>query len=200
LTDKKRKIIFDLDETLYVDNSLRQRREQAILEFLGDKSKTYLELKKSRGTIASLSEMGISKEVFYNIIEKVEINLKKDKKLRKIIKNLKEKFEIIVLSNVSKNLVKKTLGIIGIIDLIDNYYGADCFSRQKPCTECFSMVKKGDICIGNNYEKDLEVPRSIGAITILIGKDDKRPDFCAKGIHKIEKIISKLYSKSTKYD
>lgn len=189
MTDKKRKIIFDLDETLYIDSSLRQRREQAILEFLGDKSKAYLELKKSKGTIASLSEMGISKEVFYNIIEKVEINLKKDKKLRKIIKNLKEKFEIIVLSNVSKNLIKKTLGIIGIIDLIDNYYGADCFSQQKPSAECFFMVEREDICIGNNYEKDLEVPKSRGAITILIGKADKRPDFCGKSIYDIKRII-----------
>jgi len=189
---KKRKIIFDLDETLYADSSLRQRREQAILEFLGDKSEVYLELKKSKGTIASLNEMGISKEVFYNIIEKVEINLKKDKKLRKMIKNLKKKFEVIVLSNVSKNLVKETLEKIGIIDLIDNYYGADCFSQQKPSVECFFMVERGDVCIGNNYEKDLEVPKSRGAITILIGKDDKRSDFCGKSIYDIERVIQNI--------
>jgi len=197
--DKKRKIIFDLDETLYSDTSLRERREKAILEFLGDKKELYLKLKKTRGTIASLKKLRISKEIFYSIIEKVKIRLKKDKRLRETIKKLKDKFEIIVLSNVSKGLVEKTLKKIGIVDLIDNYYGSDCFSQQKPRTECFFMVKKGDICIGNNYEKDLEVPKNLGAITILTGKNDIRPDFCAKDIYEIEKIISKLYSKSTKY-
>jgi FMN phosphatase YigB (HAD superfamily) len=192
LTDKKRKIIFDLDETLYADTSLRQRREQAILDFLGDKKKKYLELRQSMATIASLNKLGISKEVFYSIIEKVEINLKHDKKLRKILEKLGERFELIVLSNVSKNLVRKTLEKIGIIDLIDDYYGADCFKQQKPHAGCFSMVKRGDICIGNNYEKDLEVPGSMGAITILVGKKDKRPDFCAKNIYKIERIISEM--------
>jgi len=194
LIHKKRNIIFDLDETLYMDNSLRQRREQAILAFLGDKSKKYLELRKNGGTIASLKELGISKELFYSIIEKVEINLNPDEKLRKIIEKLKNNFKIIVLSNVSKNLVKKTLEKIGIIDLIDDYYGADCFSQQKPCIECFSMVRKGDICIGNNYEKDLEVPGSIGAITLLIGKNDKRPDFCAESIYDTPSIISQIES------
>jgi len=190
--DKKRRIIFDLDETLYADSSLRQRREQFILDFLGEKKEEYLELKKSEGTITSLKKLGISKNIFYSLIEKVELDLKKDEKLREIIKKLKRKFEIIVLSNVSKNLVKKTLEKIGIIDLIDDYYGADCFSQQKPCVECFFMVRKKDICIGNNYEKDLEVPKSMGAITILIGKNDKRSDFCVKKIYEIEKTIQKI--------
>ena len=195
----KRKIIFDLDETLYGDSSLRERREKAILDFLGERKKKYLRLKKDMGTIASLNKLGIDKKVFYNIIEKVEINLKKDIKLRKIIKQLRKEFEIIVLSNVSRGLVEETLKKIGIIDLIDNYYGSDCFSQQKPALECFFMIKKEDICIGNNYEKDLEVPKNLGAITILTGKNDIRPDFCAKDIYEIEKIISKLYSKSTRY-
>ena len=189
MTYKKRKIIFDLDETLYADTSLRQRREQAILDFLGEKKKKYLEFRKSNATIASLNKLGISKKVFYNIIEKVEINLKQDKKLRKILEKLGERFELIVLSNVSKNLVKKTLKKIGIIDFIDNYYGADCFKQQKPHASCFFMVKKGDICVGNSYEKDLKVPGGMGAITILIGKKDKRPDFCTKNIYEIKGII-----------
>ena len=188
----KRKIIFDLDETLYGDSSLRERREKAILDFLGERREAYLKLKKTRGTIASLNKLGIDKKGFYDIIAKVEINLKKDIKLRKIIKQLKKEFELIVLSNVSKGLVAKTLKKIGIIDLIDNYYGSDCFSQQKPSLECFFMVKKGDICIGNNYEKDLEVPQGKGAVTILIGKDDSRPDFCVKGVHDILKVINQV--------
>jgi len=188
--DKKRKIIFDLDETLYNDSSLRERREIAILEFLGDRKESYLELKKTLGTIASLKELGLNKGVFYSIIEKVEIRLKKDERLRGIMEKLKDNFELIVLSNVSKGLVEKTLKKIGILDLIDHYYGADCFSQQKPSLECFFMVKTGDICIGNNYEKDLEVPKSIGAITILVGKKDIRSDFCVKDIHDILKVIN----------
>jgi len=190
--DKKRKIIFDLDETLYSDTSLRQKREQAILDFLGDRREAYAKLKKNMGTIASLAQLGIKKEVFYKIIEKVEINIKKDKKLRETIEKLGKEFQIIVLSNVSKNLVKKTLEKIGIFDLIDNYYGSDCFNRQKPSAECFFMVGKKDICIGNNYEKDLEFPKSKGAITILIGKDDARSDFCVKSIYEIERVITNM--------
>ena len=190
----KKKIIFDLDETLYEDNSLRQRREQAILKFLGEKKKKYLELRKKKGTIASLTNLGVNKEMFYSIIEKVEINLRQDEKLREIIKILKNNFKIIVLSNVSKSMVKKTLEKIGIIDLVEDYYGADCFRQQKPHIDCFYMVKKGDICVGNSYEKDLEVPKSMGAITILIGKDDRRPDFCINSIYGIGGAISQIES------
>ena len=184
------KIIFDLDDTLYNSKELREKRERKILEFLGDRSKEFQELRKSNTTIGSLSKLGIDRGAFFKIMEEVPINLNKDEKLRVILKNLKERCRLIVLSNISYSCVKKSLEQLGIIDLIDKFYGGDNFLASKPSEEIFSIVEKGDICVGNNFNKDLLVPKKKGAVTILISeKNNPDSDFTIKSIYDIEKVI-----------
>ncbi|MBW2995531.1 HAD family hydrolase [Candidatus Woesearchaeota archaeon] len=185
-------IIFDLDDTLYVSRSLRKRRENAIVRFLGEKAKEYYDLKTKFNTIAALEKLGISKETFYKLMESVKITLKSDFRLRRILKRLKKDFKLIVLSNSSSLCVIETLKQLGILDLIDQFYGGDCFSKTKPDKQFFSIVKKGDICVGNNFKKDLLIPKRKGAVTVLIGnKGDAR--FKISSIYEIEHLISNKY-------
>ena len=184
------KIIFDLDDTLYSSKELREKRERKILEFLGNRSEEFLELRKSNTTIGSLSKLGINKETFFKIMEEVPINLNKDEKLIGILKNLKERHKLIVLSSISYSCVKKSLEQLGIIDLIDKFYGGDNFLTSKPSEEIFSIVEKGDICVGNNFNKDLLIPKKKGAVTILVSdKENPSPDFTIKSIYDIEEVI-----------
>ena len=184
------KIIFDLDDTLYSSKELREKRERKILEFLGNRSEEFLELRKSNTTIGSLSKLGINKETFFKIMEEVPINLNKDEKLIGILKNLKERHKLIVLSSISYSCVKKSLEQLGIIDLIDKFYGGDNFLTSKPSEEIFSIVEKGDICVGNNFNKDLLIPKKKGAVTILVSdKENPSPDFTIKSIYNIEEVI-----------
>jgi len=188
-----KKIIFDLDDTLYKSEELRDAREKAILELLGERAEFYISLREKQGTIKSLSEMGISRKEFFKIMESVEINLEEDFILREILQNLKKDYTLIVLSNISKLCIEKTLKALGILALIDEVQGGDCFINPKPHEATFSVVGRGDICVGNNFAKDLLVPKTKGAITILITeKPDSRADFNIRSIYEINKIIDQL--------
>jgi FMN phosphatase YigB (HAD superfamily) len=187
----KKRLIFDLDDTLYKSAELRAEREKAILEFLGEKKKDYIELKnRGNGTIASLKELGISRERFYEIIEKVPIGLEEDRRLIDRIEKLSKRFELIILTNISTKIANKTLDSLGIRNFFSKVLGSDNFEHSKPHISCFrGIVRPGDICIGNNFEKDLEIPELFGAVTIIVGKKDNRADFFTSEIYDIESIL-----------
>lgn len=188
-----KQIIFDLDDTLYDNSLLRKKREEAILEFLGDKKEDYLELKKGYGTMESLSMLGFTKKDFFKLMNSVPIDLEKDLGLIALFEKIKKDFKIIILSNSSDLCIKESLKKLGIFDFIDVYYSSEHFENFKPCIECFFMVQKGDICIGNNFKKDLEIPKKLGAITILIGNsNDISADYNLENIYQLENIIEKL--------
>src|SRR3989339_834960 len=165
------KIIFDLDDTLYVSDELRNNREKVILDFLGDRAGEYFELKKENSTMKSLEILGISNLEFFKLMSNVTINL----------------------NNSSKFCVKETLVQLGIFDLIDSYYSAQDFGKIKPCEECFFMVDKGDICVGNNFKKDLEIPKQKGAITIFVGGFHKDADKSIKNIYELNNFLKGGY-------
>jgi HAD superfamily hydrolase (TIGR01549 family) len=186
-----RQIIFDLDDTLYKSEKLRASREKAILDFLGEKNVEYEMLKKSRGTIESFRLLGFEKREFFELMNGVEINLEKDERLIKIFERLNKTFRVVVLSNSSKSCVRQTLEKLGILHLIDEYYSSEDFDEQKPSIECFSMIEKGDICVGDNFKKDLSVPKKLGAVTIHLG-DSSDADFRINNIYELEELLDKF--------
>ena len=190
------KIIFDLDDTLYQNSKLRNSREQAILKFLGEKKSQYIELRKTKGTIKSLEILGISREKFNEIVSSVPISLQKNLKLIKILSELKKEHKLIILSNNSNYIIKKTISQLGINNLVDEYHGTDDFSSIKPSHEFFSLVKKEDIVIGNNFKKDLAIPKEKEAITILISKENNQlADYTIPSIYQLLTIIKKIKSR-----
>jgi len=186
-----KKIIFDLDDTLYIDNGLRKEREKIILDFLGDKKCDYLKLKLKNNTLNSLINLGFQKKDFFKLMNRVSINLNKNERLIKILGVLRQSYRLIVLSNSSRDCVEKSLEKLGILNLIDEFYTGEDFEHPKPDRRCFFMVKKGDIAVGNNFKKDLEIPKKLGAKTILIGGKDFRADIIIKEIYELGKILSK---------
>jgi len=184
-----RAIIFDLDDTLYDNKDLRIAREKAILDFLGNKKWKYKELKENYSTLESLKRLGFEKSHFFRLMDKIPITLEKDPRLIKMFKKLKERFKMIVLSNVSAFCVEETLRRLGILEMVNEYYSGEDFKNQKPAKECFCIVKRGDICVGNNFKKDLEVPKQKGAITILVGEEEQNADFRIDNIYELESVL-----------
>jgi FMN phosphatase YigB (HAD superfamily) len=186
-------IIFDLDDTLYKDKELRGKREQAIVSHLGQKVEKYRELKKIMTTTKALAFVGVDRKQFYSILNSVEINLKQDIALSKLLSDLKKSYKLVVLSNSPFECVAKTIEKLGITLKIDEIYSGDMFNMPKPSEESFTIVKKGDICIGNNFEKDLLIPKQKGAVAVLISeKNDCRADFVINSIHDLPAVIDKL--------
>lgn len=191
-----KKIIFDLDDTLYVENNLRKKREDAILNFLDNRKEEYFKLKeKKNGTIESFKLMGFSRQDFFKIMENVPIFLKKDNRLIEILNQLKKRYNIYILSNSSEKNVKETLNQLGILNLVNEYYYGEKFYNEKPAKECFFMVESGDICVGNSFKKDLNIPKKMGAITILVGSQNDEADYCIEEIYDILEVINKIENK-----
>lgn len=184
-----RKIVFDLDDTLYKNENLRKKREKAIMDFLCDKKEEFYELKKTNSTINSLKKLGIGKEQFFNLMNLVPISLKKDSKLIKILERLRKEYRIILLSNNSGFCVNETLKKLGILHLFDEVFNGEDFKSQKPSKECFFMAEKNDVFVGNNFKKDLEVAKRMGAITIFVGEGEHDADFKINSIHELEKVL-----------
>ena len=192
------KIIFDLDDTIYNSPELRENREKAILEVLGDRVDEYFEMKKKYTTTKSLELLGITRKEFYEILKSVPINLKKEEKLVDFFKELSNNFRLIVLSNSPKKCIVDVLENLGLIEIIHEIYGGDDFNEPKPSEESFFMVEKGDVCIGNNFKKDLEIPKKKGAITIFVSKEKNRlseADFIIESIYELKDILDNLPKK-----
>lgn len=188
-----RKVIFDLDDTLYQSKELRTQREEALLKFLGERKSEYLELRKHNSTLKSLEKLGISREKFYEEMEKVPITLEKDENLRKSLEKLKENRRLVVISNISTKCVRETLERLGVLDLVDEYYGGDKFKQSKPAEENFSIVDAGDLCIGNDFRKDLEIPKKKGATTVLVSESfNPAADFTIKNIHELNSMMDRF--------
>jgi FMN phosphatase YigB (HAD superfamily) len=187
------KIIFDLDDTIQADKSLRRKRERAILARLGNKAEDYRELKKTNCTTKALEKLGISRQEFYKILESVPIRLKKDKKLVKLFSKLKQNNKLIILSNSPKKCVNEILAKLGLEEYFDKVYSGNSFSNPKPSEEVFSIVEPGDICVGNSFAKDLEIPKKKGAITILVS-DIPNPEahFNIKSILELPRVLLDL--------
>lgn len=189
------KIIFDLDDTVYNNSELRGNREKAILNVLGNRAGEYNKLRKIYSTTKSLEILGITREEFYEILKSVQINLKKDEKLIDFFKELSNRFRLIVLSNSPKKCAADVLECLGLTEIINEIYGGDSFSEPKPSEESFFMVEKGDICIGNNFKKDLEIPGKKGAITIFISKEKNilfRANFVIESIYELKDILDNI--------
>lgn len=186
-----KKIIFDLDDTLYYNKELKKAREEIILDFLGKRRGEYLELRKNNGTIKSFELMEIGKRKFFELMDSFFVYIEKDLRLIKMFRNLNKRYKLVVLSNNSHKNVEYVLQKLGIFDLIDDYYSAENLDCFKPDQRCFFMIEKGDVCVGNNFEKDLKTPKQLGAITILLG-DSIEADFNIQDIYELESLLSSL--------
>ncbi len=192
-----RRIFFDLDDTLYKSDELRMRRENAIQKFLEEEGKIgeYLFLKKQYNTIRSFEMLGISREKFYEILESVEINIPSDMRIKKILKNLSQKYHLIILSNSSEKLVHEILVQLEIKEFFIKILCGDKISHPKPHPEAFIEVRKDDIFVGNSFNKDLKIPKERGAITILVSESHHPgADFNIKKIYEISEVINQIES------
>tara|TARA_Y100000310_G_C20424969_1_gene688607 strand:- start:152 stop:736 length:585 start_codon:yes stop_codon:yes gene_type:complete len=186
-----RTIVFDLDDTLYVNGELRAEREKAILKFLGKRKNEYYELKKEFSTLTALNKLGINKQDFFKVIESVPIIIEKDKKLIELFSELKKEYKLIILSNNSEFSVKTVLEKLGVLDFIDKYYSAEYFQEFKPAEECFFMIQEKDIAVGNSFEKDLKIPKRKGAVTVLVSdKGGFGEDFAITKIYGLKEVLN----------
>lgn len=196
IPEKLTTIIFDIDSTLYtspayafeqVDIQIRQwakkrgitarEARNEISEFRKNWSKSHGGKKISLGN--TLTNFGVSiqesVEMRKNLLEPGKF-LKRDEKLIQTIKNLKQKYKIICVTNNPVLPARKTLVALGISDFIPEIIGLDTSGKSKPALEPFQIAldrtnSKPEECVsvGDRYDMDLSVPLEMGMGAILVG-------------------------------
>ena len=201
-------IIFDIDSTLYtneayaleqVDVQIRywakktgiseSEARNKISEFRRNWSKEHDGKKISLGN--TFTHFGISIEesikMRNELVDPFKF-LKKDKKLVKVLSNLKKKYKLVCVTNNPILPARKTLEALGIEKIIPDIIALDTCGKSKPAKENLELACSITDCkpeqalsVGDRYEIDLRLPLEMGMGAILVtGVDD---------VYKLEKLL-----------
>ncbi len=181
-------IIFDLDGTLYISSEVYKKFAEAAYYTYAKIKKTSVEearvvleqrreeMKKERGyavpyTLALIS-FGIPIEQWHK--ENIEFfdageYLEEDKELQKMLKDLKKRFRLAVLTNNNRIQTERILKTLGIEELFDSIFTYESFKLIKPNPEIFEMVinrlklsPEQCLMVGDRYDVDLVPAKEIG--------------------------------------
>ena len=193
-----KRIIFDIDDTLISFPALFEDGYKKVIK----KYNLYIEPKQLYEIIGEYETSGkykyYDKDKLLRLInERLNTNLDKNfvndffnmynklitpvtDDVKDTLKYLKDKYELVTLSNWFTNSQKERLKCAGIYKYFDEVYGTDIVP-MKPLKESFLSVigdNKIDECliVGDNYDMDINVPYEMGMnVYYLTNKESNYP-------------------------
>jgi putative hydrolase of the HAD superfamily len=149
--------------------------------------------------LLSKKERIIGKEkAFEAFKDKLTSELKLMEGFDKITKHL-EGYKLAVMTEDTSDLTIPKLRNLGLDNLFDLIITSDTIGEMKPTPRYYKTIFKifavepnECLVIGDNFEKDLEIAKEMGATTILFGKEDKRADYSIKNYIKLPEILGKI--------
>ncbi|MCR5217786.1 HAD family hydrolase [Treponema sp.] len=201
-------LIFDIDGTLYtsdeyvkeqVDVQIRhwsdlmgwshEQGRKKIADFRSEWMKSHDGQKISLGNAFTHFGIDIDTSIKWrNQLLKPENYLTEDKEIVELIKRLKEKYQLIAVTNNPHDAAFNNLKAIGLEKLITDIVGLDSCKKSKPAKEVLDMAcsitkTSYDEClsIGDRFDIDLALPLEIGMGGVLVDG--------AQDLLKLEKLI-----------
>jgi phosphoglycolate phosphatase/putative hydrolase of the HAD superfamily len=204
-------ILFDMDSTLYTHEEYAKTQiDLPVKRLAQEKGKSFEQMKievegyrkkwaESHGghTISlgnSLLAFGVTIEntiLWREELYRPEDYLSEDKQLKSAMEHLASYFTLAVVTNNPVSVVKRTLSVLGINEIINKIVGLDTCRVSKP--NKIILEKASEICgvdpskcisVGDRYDIDLALPLEMGMGAILVdGVADvyKLPElFCCK--------------------
>lgn len=208
IPERLKTIIFDIDSTLYtssayafeqVDAQIRHwAKKQGISEAQARNKISEFRKNWSKENDGKKISLGNAFTYFgVTIEESIEMRrtllepknfLKRDEQLISTIQKLKQKYNLICVTNNPVLPARKTLEAIGIADLIPDIIGLDTCGKSKPALEPFQLAckltdSKPDEClaIGDRYDMDIALPLQMGMGGILVHS--------VKDVYKLTELI-----------
>ena len=188
-------LIFDIDSTLYtnpqyayeqVDCQIRHFAELKGMshdegrKLIANYRKTWAEehngQKISLGNTLTAFGISIKESILWRkqLLEPADF-LNEDKELKKSLLLLKEKYNLICVTNNPVLPARKTLNALGVSDIIHFIIGLDTCGLSKPAKEPFELAAQKCnseinecISIGDRYDIDLALPLEMGMGAILV--------------------------------
>lgn len=197
---------FDVDGTLYRHSTestiaLSQLSIKKAADLLGrnddEFAMEYLERReKYRGNTLTLNSFGLDGEsIFQAVIDQfpVENYVKEDKKLQAVIKSLKKKYKLFIITNGSRRHVVRKLEVLGL-------HSADfepmicCYDHNwiKPepapflaAMESLELKPEEIVYVGDRVDIDIEGAKTVGMKTILVGGTSEKADASCETVYDI---------------
>lgn len=195
LPEKIETLIFDIDSTLYTNEAYAfeqidcQVRHLAKLRGISDDECRHLVAQKRKeyadshdGQKISLGNvlvgLGVSIEdsiKWRNELYNPSEYLSFDQQLEKKMRELKEKYKIICVTNNPTFVARKTLEVIGISPFVEHIVGLDTCKKSKPAKEIFlkameltDSIPETSVSVGDRFDIDLKLPLEMGMGGILV--------------------------------
>lgn len=205
---------FDLDRTLYADTPEMKRR---ILEEIASKILEFKpELRNTQRVLAMYRQRALAVRSWPKVFEEIGIDkpfetaaacvdragiadlIPKDPRLVEILKRLKEKFYLFLITGSIRKKALIKLMKIGIDPNLFSFalFGDDPLFAPKNDPAVFryflsqsAYAPREHVYAGDNVETDVRVPRTLGMKTIAVGAESDEADFCVATIHEIETLL-----------
>lgn len=201
---------FDVDGTLYhyspeVSIALSTEVTRVAARELGRDIETFAPeflamREKYRGNTLTLKAMGLDGEKIYQkIVDNFDLEKhhKVDKELVKMMKNLKKKFKLFVITNGTERQVVRKLKVLGLSPrdfepMICCYDEGWVKPEPAPflaAIESLRLKPEEIVYVGDRVDIDVEGAKAVGMGTILIGgKSDVANESC-ESVYDVEKVL-----------
>lgn len=124
--------------------------------------------------------------------------IERDPNLSKIIEDLSKKYFLFIITGSTRSFGYKKLKKIGINPLLFKFslFGDDPNFTPKTSPDSFRYFLSQSpyqanehIYIGDNHKTDIQIPKSLGIKTIVVGQEYEDADFSVARIHQIKKLL-----------
>ncbi len=187
-------LIFDLDGTLYINNSLGMEISVAACRYVADLKnisvdeagklidQTRQDLSQATGLDSTLSHtilaLGGDLRTLHNrFAEEIDPGklLTCDRRVVEMLRNLGNKFEMYIYTNNNVKLSTRIMELIGIDGLFTEVFTIEEDWRPKPDREAvaklFKIIRRDPtecLFVGDRYDVDLRIPAEMGSAVFLV--------------------------------
>jgi putative hydrolase of the HAD superfamily len=205
---------FDLDQTLYprnykIDNIISENIARKVLEkkqgvyrfneFIFFFEEEYRKIGSRTQILKNLGYLD-AEDIMQASLESPSILnlLKKDKKLVSLLRKIKEKYEIFLVTASPKELAIKKLCKIGIDPCLFNIsiFGDTLNAGKKLDGSIFryflgksNHLPEQHVYVGDSLNADIIPAKSLGMKTVAVGEEMPEADFSIKKIYSLENIL-----------
>lgn len=153
-----------------------------------------------RGNTLTLNAFGLNgQEIFQRIVDNFSIEkyVEVDDKLVKLVKQLKRKYKLFMITNGTGRQVERKLKLVGL-----DYHDFDpriyCYDQGwvKPepapflaAIESLRLKPEEIVYVGDRSDIDVEGAKAVGMKTILVGGTSELPDECCERVYDVGKLV-----------
>lgn len=214
--NKIKAVGFDVDGTLYHTSDgmwdwFKKRLIKRVCEHLGESEENVAKIyekrvSKYRSNTLTLNSFGLDgEEVFQDLfdskeaIEFMKKSVKKDKRLIKLVAELKRRYEVFIISNGTEHQIVRKMKMIGLekedFDPFIACYDHDGWVKPNPDSflyvlESLGLSPEEALFVGDRVRTDIEGAKKVGMRTAMVWGESEQADISLKSVYQLKEFLN----------